>query len=105
MLVLTVGEGTDFFALDDTAIHAQVLHIVHQGWNCAVEHVEPGRATAPYWYLWKLPMFGEPDPEVILGEIAACRTANPGHHVRLIGLDNHRQTQGMSMVVARGPTS
>ncbi|MEK7426771.1 MAG: ribulose bisphosphate carboxylase small subunit, partial [Actinomycetota bacterium] len=77
---------------DDAGIRAQVQHIVDRGWNCAIEHVEPSRATARYWYLWKLPMFGERDPEVILGEIAACRAANPHDHLRLVGHDNKRQT-------------
>ena len=55
-----------------------------------------------YWYMWKLPLFGESDVNVVMNEINACRNANPGNHVRLIGYDNKRQTQGLSMVVHRG---
>lgn len=55
-----------------------------------------------YWYMWKLPLFGESDINVVMNEINACRNANPGNHVRLIGYDNKRQTQGLSMVVYRG---
>lgn len=91
-------------AFDNAAIRAQVLHIAQQGWNCAIEHVEPSRARIQYWYMWRLPLFGERDPDVILAELNACATANPDHHVRLVGHDNRRQTLGMSIVVARGRT-
>lgn len=60
------------------------------------------RAGVNYWYMWKLPLFGESDVNVVMNEINACRNANPGNHVRLIGYDNKRQTQGLSMVVHRG---
>jgi ribulose-bisphosphate carboxylase small chain len=52
--------------------------------------------------MWKLPMFGETDVDRILAELEACHKANPDHHVRLIGYDNFKQTQGLSMVVYRG---
>ena len=60
------------------------------------------REGVNYWYMWKLPLFGESDINVVMNEINACRNANPGNHVRLIGYDNKRQTQGLSMVVHRG---
>jgi len=81
---------------------AQVDYLVAKGLIPAIEHVEPERATLTYWYMWKLPMFGVSDPEVVLAELAACHHANPGHYVRLIGYDNRRQTQGFSLVVYRG---
>jgi ribulose-bisphosphate carboxylase small chain len=80
----------------------QIEYIVTQGWNPAVEHVEPSRAHNYYWYMWKLPMFGEQSVEVILAEIEACRREYPGHHVRLIGYDNYTQSQGTAFVVVRG---
>jgi ribulose-bisphosphate carboxylase small chain len=52
--------------------------------------------------MWKLPLFGERDVNTVMNELNACRNANPGDHVRLIGYDNKRQTQGLSMVVFRG---
>ena len=88
--------------MDAAAIRKQVEYIVSQGWNPAIEHTEPENATDYYWYMWKLPMFGVSDPEVVLAELAACHHANPGHYVRLIGYDNRRQTQGFSLVVYRG---
>lgn len=45
---------------------------------------------------------GTPDVDAILGEAETCRRANPANHVRLIGYDNLKQTQGASMVIFRG---
>lgn len=83
-------------------IRKQVEYIVSRGWNPAIEHCEPEHAGLDYWYMWKLPLFGETDVDRILAEAQACHKANPGHHVRLIGYDNLRQSQGTCMVVYRG---
>ncbi len=79
----------------------QVEYIVSRGWNPAIEHTEPENAFGHYWYMWKLPMFGETDVETILGEADACREAHPGNHVRLVGYDNYAQSQGTAMVIHR----
>ncbi|MDZ7751770.1 MAG: ribulose bisphosphate carboxylase small subunit [Gammaproteobacteria bacterium] len=84
-------------------MRAQVQYIVDRGWNPALEHTEPENAFDYYWYMWKLPMFGETDVDRILAEAEACHKANPDHHVRLIGYDNYAQSQGTSMVIFRGP--
>jgi ribulose-bisphosphate carboxylase small chain len=86
-------------------IRKQVEWIVKNGWNPAIEHTEPQYAALSYWYMWKLPMFGETDVDRILAEIEACHQANPDNHIRLIGYDNFKQTQGASMVVHRGKMS
>jgi len=83
-------------------IRRQVQYIVSKGWNPAIEHVEPEHASDHYWYMWKLPMFGESDVDRILAEAEACHKEYPDHHVRLIGYDNYRQTQGTAMVIFRG---
>ena len=88
--------------MDAARLRKQIEHIVGRGWNCAVEHVEPERASDDYWYMWKLPMFGERDVATVIAELNACHNTHAGHHVRLIGYDNKRQTQGLSMVVFRG---
>ncbi|MCG8444068.1 MAG: ribulose bisphosphate carboxylase small subunit [Caulobacterales bacterium] len=88
--------------MEAAGIRKQVAHMLDHGWNPAIEHVEPERAGRDYWYMWKLPMFGERDIDTIMNELTSCRNANPGHHVRIIGYDNARQTQGLSMVVHRG---
>ena len=87
--------------MDSAAIRKQVEYIVSKGWNPAVEHTEPENAFDHYWYMWKLPMFGETDVDRILGEAEICHKANPGHHVRLIGYDNFKQSQGANMVIYR----
>jgi len=89
--------------MDEEQIRKQVQYIVNQGWNPAIEHTEPEFASSHYWYMWKLPMFGETDVDRILAEIELCKKANPGHHVRLIGYDNYKQTQGANMVVHVAP--
>ena len=89
-------------AMDAGAIRAQVEYIVARGWNPAVEHTEPENAGGSYWYMWKLPMFGETDVDSILAETKACHEAHPRNHVRLIGYDKYKQSQGTAMVVYRG---
>jgi ribulose-bisphosphate carboxylase small chain len=83
-------------------IRAQVDYIVRRGWNPAVEHTEPEHMMDSYWYMWKLPMFGETDVDRVLAEVESCHKLHPTHHVRLIGYDNQAQSQGASMVVYRG---
>ncbi len=86
-------------------VRRQIAHAIAQGWNPAVEHTEKGTpAKASYWYMWKLPMFGETDVDRILGEAEACHKANPNNHVRLVGYDNFAQSQGAAMVISRGKT-
>lgn len=89
-------------SMDAQQIRKQIEYMIARGWNCSIEHVEPERSMATYWYMWKLPLFGERDIDTVMNELNACRNANPGHHIRLIGYDNKRQTQGLSMVVYRG---
>ena len=89
-------------AMSEDQIRRQVEYLVSRGWNPAVEHTEPENAGGSYWYMWKLPMFGETDVKRILVEAEACHKANPTHHVRLIGYDNYKQSQGASMVIYRG---
>ncbi|WP_322629571.1 ribulose bisphosphate carboxylase small subunit [Halothiobacillus sp.] len=91
-------------AMSKDEMKKQVQYIVDQGWNPAVEHTEPEHLMDSYWYMWKLPMFGETDVDKILGEAEACHKANPNNHVRLIGYNNFTQSQGTSMVIYRGKT-
>lgn len=88
--------------LSSEETRAQIQYIVSQGWNPAVEHVEPEGAFRHYWFMWKLPMFGEQSVDTILAEIEACRREYPNHHIRLIGYDNYTQSQGTAFVVHRG---
>jgi ribulose-bisphosphate carboxylase small chain len=88
--------------MDAKRIRAQVEYIVSRGWNPAIEHTEPENAFDHYWYMWKLPMFGETDVDRILAEADACHKAHPNNHVRLVGFDNYAQSKGAEMVVFRG---
>ncbi len=88
--------------MDADGIRKQVEYIVSKGWNPAVEHTEPENAGSYYWYMWKLPLFGETDVDRILAEAAACHKAHPDNHVRLVGYDNFKQSKGAEMVIYRG---
>ncbi|MBI5451129.1 MAG: ribulose bisphosphate carboxylase small subunit [Gammaproteobacteria bacterium] len=84
-------------------IRKQVEYIINKGWNPAIEHTEPENAFDHYWYMWKLPMFGETSVDKILAEAEACHKAHPKNHVRLVGFDNFTQSKGAEMVIFRGP--
>ncbi len=83
-------------------VRAHIAYIIRQGWDPAIEHVEPERAFSHYWYMWKLPMFGEQSVDRVLAELEACHREYPTHHVRLIGYDNYAQSLGTAFVVYRG---
>ena len=87
--------------MDAAQIRKQIEFIVSKGWNPSIEHTEPANATGSYWYMWKLPMFGDTDVDRIMRETEACKRSNAGHHVRVVGYDNKAQSQGMSLVVYR----
>jgi len=89
-------------SMDAGQIRKQIEYIVSKGWNPSIEHTEPQNASGSYWYMWKLPMFGETDVAAILAECEACHKAHPNNHVRLLGLDNYAQCAGASMVIFRG---
>src|SRR3569832_2567385 len=83
-------------------IRKQVEYIVSIGWNPAVEHGEPENAFDHYWYMWKLPMFGETNVVTILAEAEACHKAHPKNHVRLVGYDIFALFFGAVLVVFCG---
>ncbi|MEE9447606.1 MAG: ribulose bisphosphate carboxylase small subunit [Arenicellales bacterium] len=89
-------------ALSPESMRAQIQYIVDKGWNPGIEHTEPVNAMSNYWYMWKLPMFGETDVDAIIAELEACKAAHPDNHIRLLGFDNYAQSAGASMVVYRG---
>ena len=91
-------------AMTEAEIKKQVEYLISKGWNPAIEHTEPAYLMDSYWYMWKLPMFGETDVNVVLKEAEACHKANPDNHVRLVGYNNFNQSQGAAMVIFRGKT-
>jgi ribulose-bisphosphate carboxylase small chain len=90
-------------ALTQEQIRKQVEYIISKGWNPAIEHTEPENAFDHYWYMWKLPLFGETDVDAVLAEAESAHKAHPNHHVRLVGYDNFKQSQGAALVIYRGP--
>ena len=82
-------------------IRQQIAYIIQCGWTPAIEHTEPEKALSNFWYLWKLPLFGERSVDKVLAEIEACHRANPGQLVRLLGYDDYVQTQGTALIVHR----
>jgi ribulose-bisphosphate carboxylase small chain len=82
-------------------LRKQLQYIVDSGWNPAIEHSEPENSGSNYWYMWKLPMFGETDIDAILAEVDLCHKSNPKNHVRVIGYDNIKQSQGTAFIVYR----
>ena len=88
-------------AMTPERLRKQIAYLIAQGWNPAIEHTEPEKSFSSFWYLWKLPFFGEKSVEKILAELEACHRANPGQHVRLIGYDNYTQSQGAAFIVYR----
>jgi len=88
--------------MSDDNIKKQVEYIVSKGWNPAIEHTEPENAFDHYWYMWKLPMFGETNADTVIAEADACHKAHPNNHIRLVGFDNFKQSKGAEMVVFRG---
>jgi ribulose-bisphosphate carboxylase small chain len=88
-------------AMTPERLRQHITYLVNNGWNPAVEHSEPEKIFSNFWYLWKLPFFGETSVDKILIELDACHRANPGHHVRLIGYDNYTQSQGTAFIVHR----
>ncbi len=83
-------------------VRRQVEYLIARGWAPAIEHTEPQHTAGSFWYMWKLPLFGETSADKVLAEAEACRKANPANHVRLVGYDKLRQTQGTAMVIFRG---
>ncbi|MCP4076455.1 MAG: ribulose bisphosphate carboxylase small subunit [Gammaproteobacteria bacterium] len=81
---------------------AQIQYIVDKGWNPGIEHTEPDNASGNFWYMWKLPMFGEDNVDTILEELDNCKKAHPNNHIRLMGFDNFAQSAGAAMVIYRG---
>ena len=103
-ILLSVVSHGPTGAMTADQIRKQVEYLVSKGWNPAIEHIEPEYLMDSYWYMWKLPMFGETDVTKVLAEAEACHKANPNNHVRLIGYNNFNQSQGAAMVIFRGKT-
>jgi ribulose-bisphosphate carboxylase small chain len=88
--------------LTQDEVYDQISYMVSQGWTPAIEHEHPSNSFNHYWTMWKLPLFGEQNPDQVMAELDACRRNYPDHHIRLIGYDNYSQSQGVCFVVYEG---
>ena len=57
------------------------------------------RKVACFFYV----LFGEDNVDNILNEAKKAHEAYPEHHVKIIGYDPYKQSQGTAFVVYRGP--
>lgn len=97
----TSGAVSGLPAMTPAQLRQQIDDMIERGWLPAIEHAGADNATADFWCVWKLPMFGETNVDRVLAEVETCRRAWPSHLVRLVGYDNHRQSQGASVVIHR----
>lgn len=88
-------------AMTADQIRRQIAYCISQGWNPAIEHTEKNNTMSNYWYMWKLPLFGEQSVDAVLTEIEACHREYPDQLVRFLAYDNYAQSQGMAFVVYR----
>lgn len=87
--------------LTQDEIYDQIVYIINQGWTAGLEHDTPANGAAYYWGMWKLPFFGERNPDKIMSEIESCKRAYPDHMIRVVGYDNYAQCKGHEFVVYR----
>ena len=104
--------------LSDAELLKQVQYLISNKYNPCIEFEFPDKAYAAaafekgfdsrsssgfsinrYWSMWKLPMYGATDPEMVLAECKKCSKAFPNAFVRLAGFDAVRQAR----VPARRP--
>lgn len=89
----------DLTAMAPARLRIRIDQMIKRGWIPAIEHTGADGAARDYWYIWKLPMFGETDVDRVLAEVETCRRTWPAHLVRLVGYDNLRQSQRASVVI------
>jgi ribulose-bisphosphate carboxylase small chain len=92
--------------LTDDEIRAQISYAVDRGWAVAVEFTDDPHPRNVLWEMWGLPMFGIADPAAAMHEVTECRTAYPGHYIRVSAYDASlgRQTTALSFIVNRPAT-
>ena len=102
---MRVTQGTFSYLPDltDVQIRAQIQYCLDQGWAVSVEHTDDPHPRNAYWDMWGLPLFDMKDAAAVMGEVQACRTANPGHYVKVNGYNRRygKQTTALSFLVQR----
>ena len=92
--------------LSDKQIAAQINYCLDQDWAVAIEFTDDPHPRNTYWNMWGLPMFDLRDPAGVMGELEACREANPETYIRINAFDSTKgwETVRMSFIVQR-PTA
>jgi ribulose-bisphosphate carboxylase small chain len=104
---MRITQGTFSFlpTFSDDQIEAQIRYALQHGWAMAVEYTDDPHPRNSYWEMWGLPRFDleEHEAPLVLGDVRACREANPNHYVKLIAYDasRGRQTTALSFIVGR----
>ena len=102
---MRVTQGTFSFLppLTDEQIGAQIDYALSQGWALSVEYTDDPHPRNTYWEMWGLPMFDLRDPAGVMGELKACRDANPETYIRINAFDSTKgwETVRMSFIAQR----
>ena len=89
--------------LSDKQIAAQINYCLDQDWAVAIEFTDDPHPRNTYWEMWGLPMFDLRDPAGVMGELEACREANPETYIRINAFDSTKgwETVRMSFIAQR----
>ena len=102
---MRITQGTFSYLPDltDDEIAAQIGYAQARGWAVAVEFTDDPHPRNVLWEMWGLPMFGVADAAAAMHEVTQCRTAYPGHYIRVSAYDASlgRQTTALSFIVNR----
>lgn len=100
---ITQGTFSHLPDLTDDEIRAQIQYAIDNGWAVSVELTDDPHPRNTYWEMWALPMFDTPDAAAVFYEIDQCRTAFPGHYIKVIAYDpgRGRQTTALAFIVQR----
>ncbi|NVO16381.1 MAG: ribulose bisphosphate carboxylase small subunit [Rhodoplanes sp.] len=100
---ITQGAFSFLPDLSDDQISAQIQYALDQGWAVSLEHTDDPHPRNTYWDMWGTPMFDLKDAAGVMGELKACRTANPESYIRLSAFDSTRgwETVRLAFMVHR----
>ena len=103
---LTQGQFSFLPDLTDAEITAQIEYGLAKGYAWSVEYTDDPHPRNTYWNMWGLPMFDLRVPAGVMGELKACRDANPENYIRINAFDSTKgwETVRMSFIVQR-PTA
>ena len=101
--------------LSADALAKEVDYLLRKGWVPCLEfelehpfvyrenHRSPGYYDGRTWVMWKLPMFGCTDSAQVMRELEEVKKTYPSAFVRIIGFDNKRQVQCISLIAYKPP--